>query len=1361
MSALVEILAGYVPAFVAQRLVAHPAALEEPLAEQFEAGVLFADITGFTALSEQLAQQGPQGAETISCILNEYFGALIDLIHAYGGDVVKFAGDALLAIWIAVPDASAGGRAMRAAPLRRAARAAARCALEIRDRLNNYYVEEGGLMRLRVGVSAGPITAMHLGGLRGRWEYLLLGEAITNASLAEGLAQAGEVILSAEAWRLVGGDPQAEATPLEGAGGWVRLEHQSMPPVHPLQMPELDADTEAALRTYVPRAILDRLEAQQSAYLSELRRVTILFINLPDLQRTTSLEQAQTVILTLQTALYHYEGSLNKLNVDDKGITFIAALGLPPFAHEDDAARGVLAALEIYQRLRETGVNVSIGVTTGRVFCGLIGSVQRQEYTMIGTIVNLSARLMTALTRVDDLPLPILCSEATVSAAGGRIEFDGLGKVRVKGRDEPIPIYCPRQEKRRGPRGGIQIVGRREERTLLVEHLRRLQRGESSVIIIDGEAGLGKSCLVDDLINQAEVMGVRSLMGAGDAVESATAYLAWRDVFGTFFGIQEAQSLEEQRSLLDQWLAAHPHIESLAALLSPLLPFGLPDNMLTAQMEGLARANNTRELLLAILQENCFQTPTLIVLEDAHWMDSASWALARHAAVQVSPLMLVLAVRPMSTAFSAEFERLANDPSTQHLLLPPLPDQDIIDMVCRCLDVNALPEEVASLVQTKAEGNPFFSEELAYALRDAHLIEMQEHTCQVAPGVDLQEVTFPDTVHGVVASRIDRLTPPQQLTLKVASIIGRIFAFRILYDIYPVPSDREALLVHLNTLERLDLTPRESIEPDLQYIFKHAITHEVAYNLMLFAQRRTLHQAAAEWYERVYTGNLAPYYPILAHHWNRAQEPRKTIYYLELAAEQALRNGAYREAIRFFGELINLEADPAAASEPALRRARRRRLLGNAYYGLGDMESAWKYFLETLDLLDRPQYASFLAAVGGFAWETFRQVVHRLVPVWRSSRGEQADIKLEAARTYAQMNHICYLNIDTAGLVLYALSELNNAEAAGGETPELAGAYGSASVIASVIPWLRLSALYESQALQTLKVVESQASQAWVRLALSTITVALGRWERGGEILEEAYETYMRLGDLRQMGETAAVMAFLKLDSAQYEDALVWYARLLEIGQRSESEQFRIWALDGMVLVHNHRRRHEASLALLEQSAVLLEHPIDYGARVTHASARAQAYLMAGDLPKALDWAGRACELLENVSPSLFSMLDGYSGAVEVYLKAWELQNGNRRSSYRERARQSLARLQRFARSFPMARPRTLLYQGLYQWLDGHLSKALHTWQQARELARRMHMPLEEGLALYELGRHATGVEREHLLADAHSILAGLDIVLD
>jgi tetratricopeptide (TPR) repeat protein len=151
---------------------------------------------------------------------------------------------------------------------------------------------------------------------------------------------------------------------------------------------------------------------------------------------------------------------------------------------------------------------------------------------------------------------------------------------------------------------------------------------------------------------------------------------------------------------------------------------------------------------------------------------------------------------------------------------------------------------------------------------------------------------------------------------------------------------------------------------------------------------------------------------------NRAQEPRKTIYYLELAAEQALRNGAYREAIRFFGELINLETDPAAASESALRRARRRRLLGNAYYGLGDMESAWKYFLETLDLLDRPQYASFLAAVGGFAWETFRQVVHRLVPVWRSSRGEQADIKLEAARTYAQMNHICYLNIDTAGLVL-------------------------------------------------------------------------------------------------------------------------------------------------------------------------------------------------------------------------------------------------------------------------------------------------------------------------------------------------------
>src|SRR5258708_16993913 len=178
--------------------------------------------------------------------------------------------------------------------------------------------------------------------------------------------------------------------------------------------------------------------AGQTGWLAELRRVTVLFVNLPDLNQTTSLEQAQTVASTLQTVLYRYEGSLNKLNVDDKGVTFVAALGLPPFAHENDAVRGVQVALAMQEKLNELDVQSAIGITTGRVFCGAIGSEKRREYAMIGDVVNLSARLMQAASG------QIICDTATFQAARSHIQFDEGPSIHVKGKIYPVPVYYSR-----------------------------------------------------------------------------------------------------------------------------------------------------------------------------------------------------------------------------------------------------------------------------------------------------------------------------------------------------------------------------------------------------------------------------------------------------------------------------------------------------------------------------------------------------------------------------------------------------------------------------------------------------------------------------------------------------------------------------------------------------------------------------------------------------------------------------------------------------------------------------------------------------------------------------------------------------
>ncbi|MBA3531332.1 MAG: adenylate/guanylate cyclase domain-containing protein, partial [Ardenticatenales bacterium] len=314
MAALLETFASFIPGVILRHLEADPRPISEPVSYGFPAAVLFADISGFTHLAERFAERGPVGVEDLSRLLNQYFGQLIDLIGAHGGDVVKFAGDGLLALWPAIGE-----------PLDTAALRAAQCGLAIQETLHNYLAAEGVRLSMRVGIGAGEVSVVHLGGVYQRWEPLVVGEPLAQVSRAEQAALPGEVLLSPEAWQLVRvnciGTPLHTLREHNGKGlpvDEVRLESVRLPIALRSASPlaRLSRIEESSIRAYIPGAILYRLLAGQSGWLAELRRLTILFVNLPTLTHHTRLEQAQTVIRALQGSLYRYEGSINKLSVD-------------------------------------------------------------------------------------------------------------------------------------------------------------------------------------------------------------------------------------------------------------------------------------------------------------------------------------------------------------------------------------------------------------------------------------------------------------------------------------------------------------------------------------------------------------------------------------------------------------------------------------------------------------------------------------------------------------------------------------------------------------------------------------------------------------------------------------------------------------------------------------------------------------------------------------------------------------------------------------------------------------------------------------------------------------------------------------
>ncbi|MFQ5615277.1 MAG: AAA family ATPase, partial [Anaerolineales bacterium] len=1218
-----------------------------------------------------------------------------------------------------------------------------------------------GAQQDQLGIGAGEVSGVYLGGVFGRWEFLVVGEPLTQMSRAEKQARPGQAILSPEAWAVV----QDHSTGTSLPTGYVRLDGVDTPlPPNPRAPLTLSPDIAGALRGYIPAAIRDRLAAGQAGWLAELRRVTVLFINLPDLMHDMPLAQAQTVMWTLQETLYHYEGSINKLNVDDKGVTLVAAMGLPPLSHEDDPARAVRAVLAIRAALENLGLRSAIGVTTGRAFCGSVGSDTRREYTMIGDVVNLSARLMQA-AGAPATGAGILCDAATYQTARRRVSFKTLPPVRVKGKAEALLVYRPRGELTSRYTNTFTsgvMVGRKAERAALTARLRALEAGESGVVIIEGEAGIGKSRLAAELRVQVKDFPVRSLIGWADAIEKNTPYHAWRPVFARLLEIDlRADAPETQRARVHARLEDEPDLLALLPLMKAVLSLNLPDNDLTRPMKGEGRGNKTRDFLLRVLRKEVADAPLLLILGDAHWLDSASWALARFASLDVHPLLLVFVTRPLSPPLPREYQAFLEHPALSHLVLENLPPEAILQLVCDRLGVGTLPEAVTRLIRERAGGHPFFSEELAYALRDAGLIRIEDGICQLAPEAgDLSIINFPDTVQGVVASRIDKLTPQQQLALKVASVIGRVFAFRVLRDVYPVNADKPRLSDYLKRLERLDITPLETPPPDLSYIFKHIITQEVAYNLMLFAHRQRLHRAVAEWYERAYTGDLVSFYPLLAHHWTKAEVTEKAIDYLARAGEQAQRSGAYHEAIGFLIQVLALDSQLAIqrpeAGHSDLQRARWRYQLGEAYYSAGQMSASRAHLLQALVLCGHAYPPSDIAMGVSLVGQFLRQAWHRLAPrlARQPKTGDHAARLLVASQSHARVGLIAYFDNKKIPTLYSTIQGLNLAEQAGeiARTEQAIG-YAGMAMAAGAVPLHNLAELYSRLTGTLVQQIDDPDVNSYVSLAVGVYALGTAQWKAAQTYTERAIQLAGQVGNVRRWEEGVGVLIEIVSCQCQWDVAVPLCDDLHTTAARQKDTQFLGWAF-----------RHRANLAIylgrLAPALHLIRQSLDYSKDAGLLGTTSLIYTRMGNVQLAEEYAERAAALLAGTSPTAYYMREGYTGTTEAYLTLWETRPT---SKYRKLAQAACQRLSQYARVYNIGKPFYWTYRGWFHWLDGKPRKARKAGEKAVRFAQQFGMPYEEGFAHYHLGRRlpASDAARRAHLTQAIAIFERLGAAWD
>lgn len=897
----------YVPRLIARRFAANPTPITQAEGHPLRATVLFADISGFTALSERLAERGPIGAEHLVEVLNQYFGELINTVNAHGGDIVKFAGDALLALWYD-DDFSLG------------VVKAAECALEVQEELQDYAEIADTPLSLKIGIAAGHVFAGQVGGVFDRWEFLVTGEPVVSAGLASGAIAPGSVVLSESA--IMHARDRVRCEPLdEGRGKLLMVTRPTG--VCPTPQPRINKEAEDCIRLYLPGAIKSRLEAGQSAWLAELRRVTVVFVNLPEWTTLPRLARVTKVVKAIQENFYRYRGSLNKLSVDEKGVSVLGAFGLPPVANEDDPERGVRAAMDIVTALKELDVDCRAGVATGRAFCGLVGNERRREYTMIGDVVNLAARLMiSASENIGDSGLPLLCDKATRDSAAARFAFQNLGSVKAKGKSEQVAIFQPigvSSEGLASESAGGDTVGRELELAALTEALAQLSEGQSGCLIIEGDAGIGKSQLASRLRRQAGEKRIGVLNGGGNAIEQSTAYHAWRGVFGQLFDVGIMANPEHKRLHLLSLLEDEEEWLEQAPLLNPVLAVNLPETELTRSLSGRNRADRTRAFLLELLKDSVSRSPKVVVLEDAHWLDSASWALAESVIRNVSPLLLVVCLRPGEVRIPEDMQPVVSSGNVTRLRLTGLSDQEIENMLLRRLKVQSLPDSVVKPICAQAEGNPHFAEALLIALRDSGALTVKDGVAvsSLTDGGELP--AFPETLQGAVASQIDQLEPDHQLTLKVGSVIGRVIPSMLLSAVHPTAREATDLMPQLDRLVERELTQVETQTPERIDSFRHSIVQQATYDLMAYAQRREIHAKVAQWYEEQFGqgpderggpaalgSDLAPYFPLLAHHYFSAGDRHRARTYAHLAGRQASTEFSLHEALSLYDRALEL-----------------------------------------------------------------------------------------------------------------------------------------------------------------------------------------------------------------------------------------------------------------------------------------------------------------------------------------------------------------------------------------------------------------------------------------------------------------------
>ncbi len=859
---------------------------------------LLMDITGFTPLTSGLvAQHGARrGGEELKKRLNPMYETVAGQVFYHGGSVIRFTGDGFIA-WFDDAQADLAGDVVRVSALERAAAAG----LEMQAVMRFFHgltlkvaIGQGRAYRSVVGNAAHGVMDVLFGPAVEEMMVVAAnpqpGLVLASESVADRLRRGGFTFTRGEGERLIVENVTPDAAQRAKAHRWTAW-HAA-------------ADTASIAeraRPWLPPVLREQVAGGYVNFVGELREALPMFIacDLPEI----SAEHLTATVEGMQRIIAGAGGRLVSIEIEQKRAVVFAVFGAP-LAHGDDSERAISAALALREwALLQSGIgSLRIGVSRGLLYSGIVGGEVRHEYSTIGDETNLAARLMMAAQAGQILTTPRVRDDTHQ-----RILYHDLTPINVKGREDTIAVSEPYARVhagyRRSQRG--EMVGRAAELVQVEKLLKALAGNMPRILRVEGQAGIGKSRLVTELQRVAVERGFELLEGDCLSTQRTTAWLPWRQIILDLLGVApDSDDAENITTRLTR--ALHEFNPEWADRLPLLLEvLGMEDGNAPEMLQGETRRQAVIALICDLLLRYANRKPLVLTLEDIHWIDEVSEALAielaRRLTVEPEPILLVLAHRPQAEMDRALdiFSIVSEMYITSVIMLTDLTQTEVGHLVEAHLKARS-PAELTAFVYEKARGNPFFIKELLDTLSEAEAIRIEGPRARIVR--DLNASDLPRTVHEIVQMRIDRLSETDKILLKVASVIGLRFPILVLAESLPVSIAYDELLLGLQHLEARDLIYHEEGEAELTYGFKHAIVQDVVYQSLLDAQQIALHRAVGDVLSRAAPQAVER----LAWHFARANDIPNMWKYLRLAAERSLRDYASLAALGFLDETLRV-----------------------------------------------------------------------------------------------------------------------------------------------------------------------------------------------------------------------------------------------------------------------------------------------------------------------------------------------------------------------------------------------------------------------------------------------------------------------